>query len=176
MLRYLIPLFLFIGLVILFIFGLQNDPRKVPSPLIDKPAPMFNLPTLHNAETSISLNDLKGEVALINVWASWCAACRTEHPVLVKAVANTPLNIYGLVYKDNREDALQWLNQLGNPYKECIFDESGRTGIEYGVYGVPETFILDKNGIIRYKHIGPIDQEQLDTIILPIVKKLETTS
>ena len=176
MLRYLIPLFLFIGLVVLFIFGLQHDPRKVPSPLIDKPAPAFVLPTLHDAEQNLSIDDLKGQVSLINVWASWCVACRAEHPVLVKAVTNTPLNIYGLNYKDKREDALQWLDQLGNPYKESAFDESGRTGIEYGVYGVPETFILDKKGIIRYKHIGPIEQEQLDTIILPLVKKLEAES
>ena len=176
MLRYLIPLFLFLGLVVLFIFGLQNDPRKVPSPFIDKPAPAFNLPTLHNADNMISVDDLKGQVSLINVWASWCAACRIEHPILVNAAKNNQLNMYGLNYKDKREDALQWLNQLGNPYIESAFDESGKTGIDYGVYGVPETFVLDKNGIIRYKHIGPVDQEQLETIILPLVKELENAS
>ncbi|HIF50999.1 MAG TPA: DsbE family thiol:disulfide interchange protein [Thiotrichaceae bacterium] len=176
MIRYLLPLAFFIGLVVLFIFGLRNDPRKIPSPLIDKPAPVFNLPTLHAPEITIHLKDLKGKVSLINVWASWCAACRTEHPLLVDAVAkdkNLNLHLYGLNYKDKRADALQWLNQLGNPYIESAFDESGSIGIDYGVYGVPETFILDKDGIIRYKHIGPIDKQQLDTIILPLVKKLE---
>lgn len=175
MIRYLLPLGLFIGLVIIFIYGLQHDPRRVPSPLIDKPAPAFNLPTLHIAETNIQLDDLKGRVSLINVWASWCVACRTEHPLLIEAIKNNnELNLYGLNYKDKRTDALQWLKQLGNPYIESAFDESGSTGIDYGVYGVPETFVLDKNGIIRYKHIGPIDKQQLETIILPLVKKLES--
>lgn len=174
MIRYLLPLGLFIGLVVLFIFGLQNDPRKIPSPLIDKPAPAFNLPTLHLPEANIRLADMKGKVILINVWASWCVACRAEHPVLIEAMSgNKGLNLYGLNYKDKRSDALQWLNQLGNPYIESAYDESGTTGIDYGVYGVPETFVIDKKGIIRYKHIGPIDK-QLDTIILPLVKKLET--
>jgi cytochrome c biogenesis protein CcmG/thiol:disulfide interchange protein DsbE len=174
MFRYLLPLVFFIGLVVLFVFGLQNDPRKIPSPLIDKPAPIFNLPTLHIPDINIRLEDLKGKVSLINVWASWCAACRTEHPLIVDATSKDKnLNVYGLNYKDKRADALQWLEQLGNPYRESAFDETGSTGIDYGVYGVPETFVLDKNGIIRYKHIGPIDKQQLDTIILPLVKQLE---
>lgn len=175
MVRYLIPLVVFVGLVVLFIFGLQNDPHMVPSPLIDKPAPEFNLPTVHSADVNLKLDDLKGRVSLINVWASWCVACRTEHPVLVKNAKNKQLNLYGLNYKDKREDALQWLHQLGNPYIESAFDETGKIGIDYGVYGVPETFILDKNGIIRYKQIGPIDQEQLDTVIIPLIKKLESS-
>ena len=174
MIRYLLPLGLFIALIILFIFGLQNDPRHVPSPLIDKPAPTFNLPTLHSPEKNIHVEDLKGQVALINVWASWCVACRTEHPILVEATRKTKLNLYGLNYKDKRDDALSWLEQLGNPYVESAFDEAGTTGIDYGVYGVPETFVLDKNGIIRYKHIGPVNKEQLETIILPLVKELES--
>jgi cytochrome c biogenesis protein CcmG, thiol:disulfide interchange protein DsbE len=175
MIRYLLPLALFIGLVVVFIYGLQHDPRHVPSPLIDKPAPAFNLPTLHSAEKIIHVDDLKGQVSLINVWASWCAACRTEHPVFVEAMSNNnKLNLYGLNYKDKRDDALQWLKQLGNPYIESAFDESGSIGIDYGVYGVPETFVLDKDGIIRYKHIGPVNQKQFDTIILPLVQKLES--
>ncbi len=109
----------------------------------------------------------------INVWASWCAACRTEHPLLVNArTKDASLNLYGLNYKDKREDALQWLEQLGNPYIESAYDEAGSIGIDYGVYGVPETFVLDKQGIIRYKHIGPINKQQLETTILPLVKKL----
>ena len=174
MIRYLLPLGLFLGLVVIFIYGLQNDPRYVPSPLIDKPAPAFNLPTLHQPDTSISIEDLKGKVSLINVWASWCAACRTEHPIFVDAAKkNQDLNLYGLNYKDKRPDALQWLNNLGNPYKESAFDETGSIGIDYGVYGVPETFVLDKSGIIRYKHVGPVNKQQFDTIILPLVKELE---
>jgi cytochrome c biogenesis protein CcmG, thiol:disulfide interchange protein DsbE len=174
MIRYLLPLGLFLGLVVLFIYGLQHDPRHVPSPLIDKPAPVFNLPTLHSPDINIHVEDLKGKVSLINVWASWCAACRTEHPLLVEAAAkDSGLNLYGLNYKDKREEALNWLEQLGNPYVESAFDEVGSTGIDYGVYGVPETFVLDKNGIIRYKHIGPLNKQQLDTIILPLVEKLE---
>ncbi|MCZ6802948.1 MAG: DsbE family thiol:disulfide interchange protein [Proteobacteria bacterium] len=174
MIRYLIPLGLFICLVIIFIYGLQHDPRLVPSPLIDKPAPTFNLPTLHSSDINIQLDDLKGKVSLINVWASWCVACRTEHPILVEVSKSNELNLYGLNYKDKREDALQWLEQLGNPYIESAFDESGTTGIDYGVYGVPETFVLDKDGIIRYKHIGPVDKQQLETIIMPLVKQLES--
>ena len=174
MLRYLLPLGLFMALVILFIYGLRQDPAHVPSPLIDKPAPGFSLPTLHKPEARLELADLKGKVALINVWASWCAACITEHPLLVKAASQNALNLYGLNYKDARAAALRWLDRLGNPYLESGFDPGGKTGLDYGVYGVPETFILDKNGIIRYKHIGPVDQNQLDTIILPLVRQLAT--
>jgi len=173
--RYLLPLGLFFCLVIIFIYGLQNDPRIVPSPLIDKPAPAFSLTTLHSPEHTLKLSDLKGTVSLINVWASWCAACRTEHPLLVEAAKDATLNIYGLNYKDTRAEALNWLQQLGNPYIESAFDESGTTGIDYGVYGVPETFVLDQNGIIRYKHIGPLSKPDLENIILPLVKKLEAT-
>jgi cytochrome c biogenesis protein CcmG, thiol:disulfide interchange protein DsbE len=176
MIRYLLPLAVFIGLVIIFIYGLQHDPRHVPSPLIDKPAPTFNLPTLHTPEVNIHLDDLKGRVSLINVWASWCVACRTEHPLLVEASNRNELNLYGLNYKDNRSDALQWLKQLGNPYIESAFDQAGTTGIDYGVYGVPETFVLDKNGIIRYKHIGPITKEDLDKTILPLIKQLRESA
>ena len=172
MLRYLLPLGLFAGLVVLFIFGLQNDPSHVPSPLINKPAPAFNLPLLHDRDKIITVEDLKGQVSLINVWASWCIACRTEHPVLVKASNMKQINLYGLNYKDKREDALNWLKEFHNPYKASAFDEAGKTGIDYGVYGVPETFVLDKQGLIRYKHIGPINDEQLKTIILPIVAEL----
>ncbi len=176
MLRYSLPLLLFIGLVVLFLFGLQNDPRKVPSPLIDKPAPDFSLPSLHTPDTTISKSDLLGKVTLINVWASWCAACRIEHPLFVKTAKKESLSIYGLNYKDKRDDALQWLEQLGDPYIDSAFDQAGTTGIDYGVYGVPETFIIDKQGVIRYKHIGPVNQNQLDEIILPLVKELEKAS
>ena len=176
MLRYSLPLLLFIGLVILFVFGLQNDPSKVPSPLIDKPAPTFNLPTVNNPVQILNINDIKGEVSLINVWASWCAACLEEHPLLVNISKSFDLPIYGLNYKDTRDKAIEWLNKHGDPYRESAFDEDGKTGIEYGVYGVPETFILDKQGIIRYKHIGPIRPEDMSDIILPLVSELNKAS
>lgn len=176
MIRYLLPLGLFILLIVLFLFGLNNDPRLVPSPLIDKPAPAFNLPTLHAVEKKISHENLKGKVSLINVWASWCAACRTEHPLLVEATeTHQGLNLYGLNYKDKRSDALNWLEKLGDPYIESAFDQTGRTGIDYGVYGVPETFVIDKAGIIRYKHIGPLEKNDIELTILPLVKKLTET-
>jgi cytochrome c biogenesis protein CcmG/thiol:disulfide interchange protein DsbE len=173
MIRYTLPLVIFIALVFLFIFGLHNDPRRVPSPLIDKPVPVFELPLLHRPEITLRSEDLRGEVALINVWASWCVSCRYEHPLLVNLAQSSDLKIYGLNYKDERNEALMWLKQLGNPYVESIFDQQGRVGIDFGVYGVPETFILDQDGIIRYKHIGPISQEDLDKIILPLVQQLK---
>jgi len=173
MIRYLFPLTIFIGLTVLFIYGLQNDPRYVPSPLINKIAPKFNLPSLHHPESNISVDDIKGTVSLINVWASWCVACRLEHPILNEAVKKYHLSLYGLNYKDKRTNALIWLENLGNPYIESAYDEYGNVGIDYGVYGVPETFLLDKKGVIRYKHIGPIDKRQFDDIIMPLIKKLE---
>ena len=173
MIRYLFPLVIFAGLTTLLIFGLQNDPRYVPSPLINKAAPEFTLPTLHEPEQNIRLNELKGKVSLINVWASWCAACRIEHPILNDYTKKYQLNLYGLNYKDKRSYALQWLENLGNPYIESAYDEIGNVGIDYGVYGVPETFVLDKKGIIRYKHIGPIDDEQFSRIIMPLITQLK---
>jgi cytochrome c biogenesis protein CcmG, thiol:disulfide interchange protein DsbE len=176
MIRYLLPLGLFIGLVVIFIYGLQHDPRHVPSPLIGKPAPEFMLPTLHTAEKTIQVSDLKGKVTLLNIWASWCAACRVEHPVLIEASKNPSINLYGLNYKDKRDEAIQWLDKLGNPYIEHAYDETGSISIDYGVYGAPETFVIDKKGIIRYKHIGPVSNQQMETIILPLVKELESES
>ena len=173
MIRYLIPLTIFFGLTILFIFGLQNDPRYVPSPLIDKPAPEFVLPSLHELQSTISKKNFNRKVVLLNVWASWCMACQFEHPILNAAVEEYQINLYGLNYKDKRANAIAWLEKLGNPYIDSAYDESGNVGIDYGVYGVPETFILDKGGIIRYKHIGPIDKQQFDDIIMPIIKRLE---
>jgi cytochrome c biogenesis protein CcmG/thiol:disulfide interchange protein DsbE len=173
MLRYLIPLTVFILLVGLFIVGLRYDPRLVPSPLIDKPAPSFELPQLKASEKKISNSDLLGEVVMLNVWASWCVACRQEHPLLVELAKNTDFKIIGLNYKDARKDAMQWLAHYGDPYFLSIVDLDGRVGIDFGVYGVPETFILDQAGIIRYKHIGPITQEVLDSKILPLIKRLE---
>ena len=171
--RFLIPLGIFIVLLLFLAVGLRLDPRKVPSPLIDKPAPAFTLPRLDDPKQLVSEKDLRGKVWLLNVWASWCVSCREEHPVLVEFAKKNVVPIYGLNYKDERKDALAWLGQFGNPYTVSIMDSDGRVGIDYGVYGVPETYVIDKQGVIRYKQIGPVTPELLDAKILPLVRKLQ---
>ncbi len=173
--RYIVPLVGFLALVGLFMIGLGLDPREVPSPLIDKPAPQFSLPDLHDESKSVSTEDLKKhKVSLFNVWASWCAACRQEHPLLVELARQGVVPIYGLNYKDKRGDAINWLNRLGDPYTASAFDENGRVGIDWGVYGVPETFVVDSKGMIRYKQIGPVTEEALQETILPLIEKIKT--
>jgi cytochrome c biogenesis protein CcmG/thiol:disulfide interchange protein DsbE len=174
MVRYLIPLGIFIILVIFLARGLTLNPHEVPSPLIGKPAPDFLLPHVQDANQQFGRKDLLGKVTLLNVWASWCVACRQEHPLLVQLARSGQVDIYGLNYKDTREDAMRWLNQLGNPYKVSAFDQEGKVGIDYGVYGVPETYVIDKQGIIRYKLIGPVTPENLNKDILPLVKELQS--
>jgi cytochrome c biogenesis protein CcmG/thiol:disulfide interchange protein DsbE len=171
--RYLVPLVVFFALLALLGIGLRYDPHLVPSPLIDKPAPAFALPQLHAPDTTLSKSDLLGQVTLLNVWASWCVACRDEHPVLLQLAKSGDVPIYGLDYKDERSAAVNWLDRLGNPYARNAFDADGRVGIDFGVYGVPETFVVDAHGIIRYKHIGPLTDEVLAQKILPLVKRLE---
>ena len=171
--KFLIPLGIFVVLVIFLGRGLSLDPREVPSPLIGKPAPAFSLSQLDKPAQMIGTEQLLGQVWILNVWASWCAACRDEHPVLVEFSKTGVAPIYGLNYKDKREPAMNWLQQLGNPYTASIFDESGRVGIDFGVYGVPETFVIDKLGVIRYKKTGPVTQETIQSIIVPLVKKLQ---
>ena len=171
--KFLIPLAIFVVLAIFLGRGLNLDPRDVPSPLIDKPAPVFSLSQLDKPAQMIGTEQLRGQVWILNVWASWCVACRDEHPVLVEFSKTGAVPIYGLNYKDKREPALNWLQQLGNPYTASIFDEKGRVGIDFGVYGVPETFVIDKQGVIRYKKTGPVTQETIQTKILPLVKKLQ---
>ena len=170
--RYLLPLLVFVVLVGFLAVGLTLKPREVPSPLIDKPAPAFSLPLLDAPDQSLSAQDLRGKVWLLNVWASWCVACRQEHPLLVEMAKTGTVPIYGLNYKDKRPDALQWLERFGNPYTRSLSDTAGLVGIDYGVYGVPETFVIDKAGVIRHKLIGPITPESLRDEILPLVKKL----
>ena len=172
MARYLVPLGIFLVLVVFLGVGLGLNPRQVPSPLIDRPAPAFVLPQLHAPDKPIGPEALRGQVWLLNVWASWCVSCRQEHPVLIDLAKSGEVPIYGLNYKDQREDALRWLVQWGDPYKLSIMDVKGATGIDYGVYGVPETFVIDKAGIIRYKQIGPLTPEILRDKILPLVRKL----
>ena len=171
--RYLLPLGVFAALVMLLAAGLTLNPREVPSPLIGKPAPQFRLPQLHQPEQTFAPAELRGKVWILNVWASWCAACRDEHPVLTDLANSRIVPVYGLNYKDKRDEAIAWLKRYGDPYDASIFDADGRVGIDYGVYGVPETYVIDKQGVIRYKRIGPVNREILDAKILPLVRKLQ---
>ena len=171
--RYLIPLVAFIVLLGFLAVGLRLDPREVPSPLIGKPAPDFDLPQLHEQQKTFSPREMQGKVWMLNVWASWCVSCREEHPVLVGLARAKLVPLLGLNYKDPRGDALRWLRQFGDPYDFSIADSEGRVGIDYGVYGVPETYVIDKAGIIRYKQIGPVTAAVLTDKILPLVKELQ---
>ena len=173
-LRSFLPLIIFAVMAIFLGIGLTLNPREVPSPLINKASPAFSLPQLHAADKTLSQTDLVGKVSLFNVWASWCAACRQEHGFLMELYRQNIVPIYGLNYKDKRDDAKHWLIQYGgNPYVASAWDLDGRVGIDWGVYGVPETFVLDKKGTIRYKHIGPLDYQSWSEIIAPIVKQLQ---
>jgi cytochrome c biogenesis protein CcmG/thiol:disulfide interchange protein DsbE len=172
-LRYLAPLILFLLLAGLLYRGLSLDPKVVPSPLIGKPMPVFTLPLLSDPDATISDTDLKGKVSAMNIWATWCVSCRAEHEVLLELAQTGKVNIYGLNYKDKRADAQRWLRQLGDPYIANAFDADGRTGIDWGVYGAPETFIMDKHGIIRHKHIGPLTRNDILNELLPLIARLE---
>jgi len=170
--RFLVPIG-FIVLMALLYVGLSLNPREIPSVFIDKPAPEFSLPQLLYPEMTISKNDMLGKVWIFNVWATWCVSCRSEHKVLMALAETGEVPIVGLNYKDENEPARNWLKQLGNPYIVNAVDAEGRTGIDFGVYGTPETFIIDKKGIIRHKHTGPIYYEQLEQELLPVVRKLK---
>jgi cytochrome c biogenesis protein CcmG/thiol:disulfide interchange protein DsbE len=191
--RFLVPLAVFVVLVIFLAIGLTRDPHEVPSPLVGKPAPMFQLQQLADAGNAFSPKDMQGKVWLLNVWSSWCVSCRAEHPLLVAFAKQSNLPIVGLSYKEVRGDgeidagklsaddelkmtrrrASAWLAARGDPYSVVALDIDGRVGIDYGVYGVPETYVIDKAGVIRYKQIGPITPDALDKKILPLVKELE---
>lgn len=173
MTKFLLPLVLFLVLVVFLAIGLSRDPREIPSPLVNKPAPAFTLPVLSEPQRSFKTEEMRGKVWLLNAWASWCAACQDEHPLLLQLAQTKLVPIYGLDYKDERPAALAWLEELGNPYTLSLSDTDGRVGIDYGVYGVPETFVIDREGIIRYKHIGPITAEALQKKIIPLVKELQ---
>lgn len=170
--RYLIPLVLFLALVAFLAIGLGRDPREVPSPLINKPAPAFRLVELKDPSRSFSSEEMRGKVWLLNVWASWCIACRDEHPMLLELARRNAIPIYGLNYKDRPTDAISWLNELGDPYVLSVSDLDGRVGIDYGVYGAPETFLIDRNGIIRLKHVGPVTPDVWNNKIGPLVTEL----
>jgi len=173
-LRYLAPLGIFALLVAFLFRGLSLDPKLVPSPLVGKPMPAFSLPRLDDPNATLSDADIKGQVSVLNIWATWCVSCRAEHEVLLQLAQTGQVAIYGLNYKDNRADARRWLQQLGNPYIANAFDEDGRVGIDWGVYGAPETFVIDRQGIIRHKHIGPLTTEVLRKQLLPLIAELKS--
>lgn len=176
MTRYLLPLGIFVGLVLLLGVGLRLNPRLVPSPLVGKPVPEFTLPQLKDPSRQLSHRDLEGKVSLLNAWATWCIECRREHPTLVSIAREGKIPIYGLNYKDQRPEAMEWLRRLGDPYVASAYDPDGRVGIDLGVYGLPETFLVDAKGMIVHKHIGPIDQQIWETEFAPIIARLERGS
>jgi cytochrome c biogenesis protein CcmG/thiol:disulfide interchange protein DsbE len=168
-----IPLIVFAILVVFLAIGLTRDPREVPSPLINKPAPAFKLAQLHTPEKVFDSQTMLGQVWLLNTWASWCVACREEHPVLMEYAKTKTIPLVGLDYKDKPEEGIKWLKRHGDPYDLSVRDIDGRVGIDFGVYGVPETFLIDKQGVIRYKHIGPVTPQALQKTIIPLIKELQ---
>lgn len=175
-LKYLVPLATFVGIAFALYSGLHRNPREVPSPLVGKPAPTFNLARVRTPDKTLSNTDLLGHVSLLNVWASWCVSCRDEHPLLLRIANNAVLPIYGLNYKDAPPDAIQWLDALGDPYTASASDVDGQVGLNFGVYGVPETFLIDQRGDIAYKHIGPLTAQAWEQTILPKVRDLNKAS
>ncbi len=171
--KFVIPLVLFVALVLLLAYGLTRDPREVPSPLIGKPAPAFSLPSLTEPGKTVGTADYRGRVWLLNVWATWCISCRAEHPNLVAFARQGVVPIVGLDWKDDSDAARQWLAQLGDPYDTVAVDADGRVAIDWGVYGAPETYLIDRQGIIRHKHIGPLTPEVIRDELLPLIRKYQ---
>lgn len=171
--RFTVPLIGFVLLLVFLGIGLTLKPSEVPSPLVDKPAPAFSLPQLHNPEASFSGEQMKGRVWLLNVWASWCYPCLTEHAFIKELSTKHKVPIVGLNYKDVPEESREWLLRNGNSYEVSVMDRDGRVGINFGVYGVPETFVIDKQGIVRFKHIGPVSRESMEETLLPLIRRLE---
>ena len=171
-LRFLIPLALFGALAWFLYAGLSLNPREVPSPLIGKPAPTFALPRLDDPTQTVKREDLLGKVWVMNVWASWCAPCREEHPLVVAFARNRKVPVIGLNYKDRPGDARNWLDRLGNPYAATLIDFDGKVGIDFGVYGVPETFVIDAQGVVRFKHVGALTNQVIRQKIEPLLKEL----
>ena len=169
-LKLFVPLLLFAVLAVFLFRGLSLDPKEMPSALIDRPLPEFTLPSL-GQERLLSRNDVTGQVALLNVWATWCVSCRVEHPYL-RLLADQGVPIYGINYKDDDNDALRWLDELGNPYRANIADREGTLGLDLGVYGAPETYLVDAAGVIRYRHVGVVDERVWQTVLQPIYTEL----
>ena len=170
----LLPLAVFGVLAAAFYWGLWNNDERLPSTLIGKQVPEFALPPIEGRHDGLSSADLQGQVSLVNVWASWCVPCRTENPLFVELAEAGTVPIYGINYKDDPEEALAFLEELGDPFTRIGADRSGRVAIDWGVYGLPETFVIDAEGRIAYKHVGPFDRRVLEDDILPIVRRLQS--
>jgi cytochrome c biogenesis protein CcmG/thiol:disulfide interchange protein DsbE len=175
-LRFLIPAALFAIIALFLLRGLDRDPRELPSPLIGKPAPAFTLPVLGKQEEDWSPEAMRGKVWLLNIWGSWCAACQIEHPLLNELARRNTLPIVGMAWKDKPQASNAWLERFGNPYSVVIVDVDGRAGIDWGVYGAPETFLVDKAGTIRFKHVGPLTPELMQTRLMPLVRELQAAT
>lgn len=171
--RFILPLVVFAVLIPVFMIGLTRDPRELPSPLIEEPAPQFALPSLRDPDTVVGSKSYENRMALVNVWATWCPGCRQEHPFLMELAEETSIPIFGLNWRDNRPEALRWLQALGDPYLASAYDEDGRVGIDWGVYGAPETFLVDENGIVIHKHIAPLTREVWEQEFLPLIEERE---
>jgi cytochrome c biogenesis protein CcmG/thiol:disulfide interchange protein DsbE len=169
---FVVPGLIFAGLAVAFGWGLTRNPREIPSVLIGKAVPRFDLPPVKGRTLGLSSGDLEGEVSLVNFFASWCVACRAEHPLFMRLAADKVVPIHGVNYKDRPEDAARWLASLGDPYTRTGADLDGRVGIEFGVYGLPETFVVARDGRIAHKHIGPIAPRDLEKTILPLIERL----
>ena len=167
-----IPLAAFALLALFLGRGLDLEPSKLPSPLIGKPAPPFLLARVQDETRHFSPEQMRGKVWLLNVWASWCGPCRTEHPLLLEFARRGSVPMVGLNYTDKREDSRKWLADFGDPYVATAFDGDGKVGMDYGVYGVPETYLVDKRGVIRYKHVGPLTRKVIDDTLLPLIREL----
>lgn len=166
----------FAGLLALLLYGVRQSDRPdreaLPSPLIGRAAPQFTLPLLHEPERQVASTELLGQPYLLNVWGSWCPACREEHPVLSRYAATGQVRVIGYNWKDEREDALRWLQQFGDPYSMILVDYEGRAAIDWGIYGAPETFLIDAAGIVRWKHVGPLSDEIIERELSPLVVAL----
>ena len=171
-LRFVLPLAIFLAIAFFLVRGLSLNPREVPSPLIGKPVPQFAVPVLTDGTRTLASAELRGKVYLLNVWGSWCVSCRDEHPVLVELAKKGTLPIYGLNWKDRHEDAIAWLARFGDPYVASGVDRDGKVAIDFGVYGAPETYLIDRDGIIRYKHTGPLTPRILQERLMPLAEKL----
>ncbi|MCB1742761.1 MAG: DsbE family thiol:disulfide interchange protein [Gammaproteobacteria bacterium] len=175
MMRYA-PLGIFAVVVVVFLVGLTRDPREVPSPLIGKPVPEFSLETLSHPQTRIARADLLGKITLINFWATWCVGCREEHPLLIEVAREPGVTLIGMNYKDERPAALDWLRRHGDPYRQSGFDQSGRLGLDLGVYGLPETFLVDAEGTVIYKQTGPLTPRIWERELRPLIERLNRQS
>jgi cytochrome c biogenesis protein CcmG/thiol:disulfide interchange protein DsbE len=174
--RYLIPVGLFAALVAFFFAGLGRDKETLPSPLIGKPAPVFELPSVQDPAKMISNRDFAGKPYVLNVWATWCVGCRQEHETLLEVAKRNEVPIVGLDWKDERDLALQWLERLGNPYVTSAFDAEGRSAMDWGVYGAPETFLVDANGMILHRHVAPLTMQIWERDFVPLISKAGATS